>query len=81
MGKTKLFEISLSKQVAIYFTKECVRGLLTLETEKDIKLSGNFFVYFFMVLIKTVHYEMLLFKVALCTTDPEGSEKNITTLR
>jgi hypothetical protein len=64
MGKAKLFEITLSKQVAIYFTKECVQGVLTLETENDIKLSGIFFCFsadHFTVLIPVIEVFFLVF--------------------
>ncbi|XP_060579213.1 arrestin domain-containing protein 1-like [Ruditapes philippinarum] len=40
MGKITLCEISLSKKVDLYFTKEQMIGVLNVETDKDLKLSA-----------------------------------------
>jgi hypothetical protein len=42
MGKITLCEISLSKKVNLYFTKEQMIGVLNVETDKDLKVSGKF---------------------------------------
>lgn len=42
MRELKLLEISLNKQNPVYFTNQQLQGTLTVEAERDIKLTGKF---------------------------------------
>lgn len=44
MGKIKLFEIAFYGKVHVYFPKQYVKGVLTLETDRDITLSGKIYI-------------------------------------